>query len=152
MSAQQFLKMQRAGQVGGETKDRRRVQGTKRTQTSDGLWHDSGSEAKRWEQLLLLQRDGAICGLRRQVDIPLWGRDGPIMTDKGTKQRVCRADFIYVDNALGCTVIEDRKGHITEKSALVLSILQAQSMRVLITHSGKPSEALLKTNFDRQKT
>ncbi|UWQ47635.1 DUF1064 domain-containing protein [Leisingera aquaemixtae] len=115
--------------------DRRRVRGAQRTTTADGVTHDSKSEAQRWEELKLLQQAGAICGLRRQVEIGLVGRDGPIMTDSGKQQRVYRADFVYVDNALGITVIEDRKGHETEVFNLKKAILAAQGMEILVTRS-----------------
>lgn len=113
--------------------DRRRVRGTKRTTTADGITHDSKTEARRWEELKLLQKAGEICGLRRQVDIGLLGRDGPIMTDGGEQERVYRADFVYVDNRLGVTVIEDRKGHETDVFKLKKAILAAQGMEIHVT-------------------
>ena len=112
--------------------DRRRVLGTKRT-VVDGVSFDSKTEAQRWHELLVLQEVGDICGLRRQVDIGLIGRDGPIMTDSGRQQRVYRADFVYVDNALGVMVIEDRKGHETEVFKMKQAILAAQGMEILVT-------------------
>ena len=115
--------------------DKRRVRGAKRTTTADGITHDSKTEAERWEELKLLQMAGEICGLRRQVDIGLIGRDGPIMTDSGEQQRVYRADFVYVDNRLGVTVIEDRKGHETDVFKLKKAILAAQGMEIHITRA-----------------
>ena len=112
--------------------DRRRVRGTKRTAV-DGVSFDSKTEAQRWHELLILQEVGDICGLRRQVDIDLEGRDGPIMTDSGRQQRVYRADFVYVDNALGVMVIEDRKGHETEVFKMKKAILAAQGLEILVT-------------------
>lgn len=113
--------------------DKRRVRGAQRTTTTDGITHDSKTEAERWEELKLLQRAGEICGLRRQVDIGLVGRDRPIMTDSGDRQRVYKADFVYVDNALGVTVIEDRKGHETDVFKIKKAILAAQGIEILIT-------------------
>ncbi|KIC09829.1 hypothetical protein RA19_13750 [Leisingera sp. ANG-M1] len=118
---------------GTQGQDKRRVRGTKRTTTPDGITHDSKTEAQRWAELLLLQEAGEICGLRRQVEIPLHGRDGPIMTDGGNQQRVYRADFTYVDKRLGCAVIEDRKGHETDVFKLKRAILLAQGMEILVT-------------------
>lgn len=63
----------------------------------------------------------------------LLGRDGPIMTDSGKQERVYKADFVYVDNALGITVVEDRKGHETEVFKLKKAILAAQGQQLLIT-------------------
>ncbi|UTS79640.1 DUF1064 domain-containing protein [Phaeobacter piscinae] len=133
MTAADYKAAQRAAEGQGE--DRRRVRGTKRTTTADGITHDSKTEADRWEELKLLQASGAICGLRRQAPIPLIGRDGPIMTDSGNQQRVYKADFVYVDNALGVTVVEDRKGHETDKFKLVKSVLAAQGIELLITRA-----------------
>lgn len=99
----------------------------------DGESFDSRSEAGRWRDLSFLQMAGEISGLRRQVNIGLMGRDGPIMTDGGNRQRVYRADFVYVDHALGKTVIEDKKGHQTEVFKFKRAVLAAQGIEVLIT-------------------
>lgn len=131
MTAEEYQAAQRADKGQGE--DRRRVRGTKRTTTADGITHDSKTEAQRWEELKLMQKAGEICGLKRQVSIGLTGRDGPIMTDSGKQQRVYKADFVYVDNALGITVIEDRKGHETDVFNLKKAILAAQGMEIHIT-------------------
>lgn len=131
MTAIEYLEAQSA-QI-GQGEDRRRVRGTQRTTTADGITHDSKTEADRWEELKLMQRAGEICGLKRQVSIGLIGRDGPIMTDSGKQQRVYKADFVYVDNALGVTLIEDRKGHETEVFNLKKAILAAQGMEIHIT-------------------
>lgn len=130
MTAQQY----KQAQAKGPKEDRRRVRGTKRTEV-DGITFDSKTEAQRWQELLLLQEAGDICGLRRQVDIGLIGRDGPVMTDSGCQQRIYRADFVYVDNALGTMVVEDRKGHETEKFKLIKAILSAQGIEILITRA-----------------
>lgn len=122
-------------QIQMQAEDKRRVRGTKRTTTADGITHDSKTEADRWEELKILERSGLISGLRRQVEIGLCGRDGPILTDSGKQQRVYRADFTYVDHALGATVIEDRKGHATEKFKLVKAILAAQGIEIVVTNS-----------------
>ena len=129
LTAEQYRQQQSSTQG----QDKRRVRGTQRTTTPDGITHDSKTEAQRWAELLLLQEAGEICGLRRQVDIPLHGRDGPIMTDGGKQQRVYRADFTYVDKRLGCAVIEDRKGHETDVFKLKRAILLAQGMEILVT-------------------
>ncbi len=112
--------------------DKRRVRNVQRVEV-DGMTFDSTAEYKRWCELELLQRAGKISGLRRQVKIGLEGRDGPIMTDSGKRQRTWAADFVYVDHALGVPVIEDRKGHATDKFNLVKSILAAQGIEVLVT-------------------
>ncbi|MEE2635499.1 MAG: DUF1064 domain-containing protein [Pseudomonadota bacterium] len=133
MTERMTVEQYRDQHVTATKEDRRRVRGTERTTTADGITHDSKTEAQRWEQLKLLQAAGEICGLRRQVAIGLVGRDGPIMTDSGKQQRVYKADFVYVDNALGITVIEDRKGHETEVFNLKKAILAAQGIEIHIT-------------------
>ena len=130
MTARQY----KQAQAEGPKEDRRRVRGTIRTEV-DGETFDSKTEAQRWQELLLLQRAGDICGLRRQVEIGLLGRDGPIMTDSGRQQRIYKADFVYVDKALGTMVVEDRKGHETEKFKLIKAILSAQGIEILITRA-----------------
>jgi len=68
------------------------------------------------------------------VPIPLFGRDGPIMTDSGKRQRTYVADFRYVDLRLnGATVIEDRKGMRTPEFNLKKAILEAQNVTLLIS-------------------
>lgn len=110
----------------------RRVCGAQRVNV-DGESFDSKAEAERWGELLLLQRAGAISDLRRQVRIGLEGRNGPIMTDGGGRQRVYVADFVYTDHALGVQVVEDRKGYATEVFLLKRAILAAQGVEVLVT-------------------
>lgn len=109
-----------------------RVRGAQRV-TVDGEGFDSKAEADRWGQLRLLEKAGQIRDLRRQVKIGLEGRDAPILSDSGRQQRVYVADFTYFDEALGATVIEDRKGHATEVFNLKKAILAAQGIQVLVT-------------------
>lgn len=100
----------------------------------DGIKFDSIKEANRWIDLNHLQDAGRITNLERQVKIPLWGRDGPIMTDSGKTQRVYVADFRYVDWDLnGVIVIEDSKGMETPEFKLKKAILNAQNIDVFIT-------------------
>ncbi|SMX27275.1 hypothetical protein TRP8649_01378 [Pelagimonas phthalicica] len=126
ISAAQLHEMQ------AKPKGQPRVRGAQRVTIGNESF-DSQAEATRWQQLELLQRAGKISGLRRQVDFPLIGRDGPIMTDGGKRQRVYRADFVYVDHDLGITVIEDKKGHETEVFKLKRAILAAQGISVVCT-------------------
>lgn len=133
MTAKEYQAAQRAETGQGE--DRRRVRGTQRTTTPDGITHDSKTEAQRWEELKLLQAAGDIRGLRRQVPVPLIGRDGPIMTDSGNQQRTYKADFVYVDHKLGVTVIEDRKGHETDVFKIKKAILAAMGIKIHITRA-----------------
>ncbi len=62
---------------------------------------DSGAEARRWDELCLLQKAGAITGLNRQVPFPIEINGEAIST--------YRADFAYHDQD-GTYVVEDVKG------------------------------------------
>ena len=92
----------------------------------NGETFDSTKEYRRYNELLLLERAGAIQDLRRQVDfelVPAFYEDvytgeyykrGPQMGEPKMK-RVCvekavtyYADFVYVQG--GETVVEDTKG------------------------------------------
>lgn len=78
----------------------------RRTQTSDGVWHDSQKEAMRWDELRLLHRAGAIQDLRRQV------RYEVIPKQDGERPVYYVADFVYKEN--GKEVVEDCKGYRTD--------------------------------------
>ncbi len=95
-----------------------------KTKTFDGIEFDSRKEARRWNELKLLERAGEITNLQRQVKYTLipsqyetierYSKDGKRLKD-GTKliERECSyiADFVYVDNRTGETVVEDVKGY-----------------------------------------
>lgn len=89
--------------------------------TVDGIEFDSRKEARRYQELLLLQRAGAIQNLQRQVRYVLipaqydtyarLGKKGQQLKDgKVLLERECAyiADFVYEEN--GKTVVEDTKG------------------------------------------
>lgn len=78
----------------------------------DGLTFDSQKEARRYAELKLLEREGQIRGLRRQVKYELI----PAQRINGkTAERACSyiADFVYEEN--GHTVVEDVKGFRTKE-------------------------------------
>ena len=90
--------------------------------TRDGITFDSVKEYKRYNELLLLQRSGAIQDLKRQVEFVLIpaqrepdtrGVRGGIIKGK-TIEHKCSyvADFVYTEN--GKTVVEDTKGFRTK--------------------------------------
>ena len=93
--------------------------------TSDGIEHDSQKEARRWCELLLLQRAGKIQDLERQVKFVLipaqyevyerYSKKGERLKD-GQKciEKECayKADFVYTEN--GKKVVEDTKGMKTK--------------------------------------
>ena len=74
----------------------------------DGIAFDSKKEAKRFMELELLVKNGAISNLQRQVKfelIPSQKIDGKVA------ERACSyvADFVYLDKE-GNTIVEDTKG------------------------------------------
>ena len=91
----------------------------------NGIVFDSRKEARRWQELLLLQRAGVIKSLQRQVKYVLipaqyesferYGKNGQELTPgKKLIERECAyvADFVYEED--GKTVIEDTKGFKTK--------------------------------------
>lgn len=78
----------------------------------DGITFDSKREAKRYSELKLLERAGAIKGLRRQVRyelIPAFDCGG-----KHYRPTSYVADFVYTDCKTGAEVVEDCKGFRTD--------------------------------------
>ena len=80
--------------------------------TVDGYVFDSALEAKRHRQLVLLERAGEIKDLRLQVPFELQ----EAFRKNGQYYRSIRyvADFVYYDNRLKQTIVEDTKGMKTE--------------------------------------
>ena len=97
---------------------------------------DSKSEAKRYAELIGMQKRGEITDLRRQVRYPLAvdGRPVLIRSQRYPNGRqvsyVC--DFTYRENDE--PVIEDRKGFWTTEAKLKVAFFEAQyGVRVRIT-------------------
>jgi len=80
--------------------------------TVDGYVFDSALEAKRHRQLVLLERAGEIKDLRLQVPFELQ----EAFEKNGVHHRAItyKADFVYYDNKLKQTIVEDTKGMKTE--------------------------------------
>ena len=88
----------------------------------NGIEFDSKKEAKRYQELLLLERAGAISDLKRQVEYVLipaqrepdtYGVRGGLIKGKVIEQAVkYKADFVYNEN--GQAVVEDTKGFRTK--------------------------------------
>lgn len=87
----------------------------------DGIEFDSKREAKRYGELLLLERAGAITDLQRQVKYKLLPAQYRPVFDKKTRKWKDRcierevsyvADFVYQQD--GETVVEDTKGFKTK--------------------------------------
>lgn len=80
----------------------------------DGQKFDSKKEARRYQELLLLEKAGVIKDLRMQVKFTLI----PAQRDEATGkvvERECsyKADFVYDED--GKTVVEDVKGFRTKE-------------------------------------
>ena len=87
----------------------------------NGIEFDSRKEARRYQELLLLQRAGAIHNLKMQVKYILipaqyetferYGKNGQRLKDgQRLLEKECSyiADFVYTEN--GKEVVEDTKG------------------------------------------
>ena len=107
-----------------------RKYGNKKATTADGSQFDSIKESQRWCELQLMQRAGLIADLRRQekfVLIPaqyktyeqIGKRGKPIKPLRKLLEHECSyiADFVYHDNRLNETVVEDVKGYRDPSSA-----------------------------------
>lgn len=91
----------------------------------DGVRFDSKGEARRWEELRLLQLAGEISELRRQVRIPLIGQhDMPLLSDLD-HQFELRVDFTYIRKGERHVTFADFKGKETEASKLKRAIVRA---------------------------
>jgi hypothetical protein len=102
-------------------KSRFRKYGNKKT-TVDGLLFDSKLEAKRWQELKILERAGIITALQRQVTYRL----------EVNGQLICKyiADFEYSEN--GVVKTEDSKGYITPEFRLKAKLFKALFGREII--------------------
>lgn len=94
------------------TKSSKNKYGAKKT-VVNGITFDSKKEARRYQELLLLQDSGAISHLQRQVKYVLI----PSQKDEQGKviERECSyiADFVYFDIQANKTIVEDTKGFRT---------------------------------------
>jgi hypothetical protein len=83
--------------------------------TVDGIRFDSMREAKRYQELRLLEQAGKIREFFLQPEFKIW------VTNRGTSEQVhigrYRADFWYIDTATEATVVEDVKSPATRTTA-----------------------------------
>ena len=110
-----------------------------KTRALDGTVFDSLKEARRWDELILLQRAGKITDLQRQVTYELipaqyetyarYSKRGePLKEGLRLIERKVEyiADFTYIDTETGELVVEDTKGVKTKdyiiKRKLMLSV------------------------------
>ena len=86
--------------------------GAKKTEVA-GILFDSKAEARRYGQLIMLERAGHITGLLRQVPFVL-AESVKLEGAKKSKPALRYfADFMYSDIKTGKIVVEDVKGVIT---------------------------------------
>lgn len=109
-----------------------------KTKASDGNVFDSYKEARRWEQLLLLQKAGEITDLERQVTYELipaqyetierYSKTGRRLQDKlrlVERKVEYVADFVYHDAKTGELVVEDTKGVRTKDYIIKRKLMYA---------------------------
>lgn len=110
----------------------------------DGTVFDSHKEARRWQELLLLQKAGEITELRRQVEYELipaqyetyerYGKDGKRLKDgvRLLERKVTYvADFVYTITETGENIVEDAKGVRTKDYIIKRKLMLAvHSIRV----------------------
>lgn len=95
-----------------------------RKKVVNGLLFDSTREARRYQDLALMQQAGQITGLRRQVSFPI--------LINGVKVCEWRADFVYLE--AGREVVEDSKGWKTDIYKLKKKLVEASfSFKILET-------------------
>lgn len=78
----------------------------------DGITFDSKKEARRYQELKLLEKAGEITDLKLQPEfelIPSFRKNG-----KTFRKTAYRADFSYFDRSSGKTIVEDVKGFKTD--------------------------------------
>lgn len=94
----------------------------------DGIVFDSRKEARRWQELRLAEKAGAIGNLKRQVRYELIpaqrepdtrGPRGGIIKGKLLERAIYYiVDFEYLDISTGQIVVEDTKGFKTKDYAI----------------------------------
>lgn len=93
----------------------------------DGQMFDSKAEARRWQELRLLEKAGKIDALQRQVRFPLQAKSyDAIIYGESDKVGTYVADFDYWDLEQNQRVTEDVKGMVTELARWKLKHFAAQ--------------------------
>jgi Protein of unknown function (DUF1064) len=117
-----------------------------RATVTQGIRFASKAEARRYEELVLLARAGAIRELERQPAFPIrvTGRDHKVRI-------VCVyvADFMYRDGTAGILTVEDVKGVRTPVYKLKKKLVEAQ-YGIEITEIGGTDRARPTRRTDRR--
>jgi Protein of unknown function (DUF1064) len=92
--------------------------GARRTQVN-GIWFDSMKEANRYQELIQLERAGAIAELELQPVFPLHVMElyRSLVPIRITTVGRFTADFRYCDRVSGEIVVEDTKSEATKTEA-----------------------------------
>lgn len=93
----------------------------KKSECRAGHVHDSRAEARRCNELQLMERAGVIVGLEQQPVFRFEIDGRPVMLSNGQQARL-KADFAYIEN--GRKVVEDRKGVIVRDFPLRWALAQ----------------------------
>lgn len=96
----------------------------------DDIQFDSKLEAKRYNELKLLEKSGEIKELKLQPSfelIPSFKKNG-----KTFRKAIYKADFSYVDTETGETIIEDTKGYVTDLYKLKKKIFEYKFQNLTI--------------------
>lgn len=103
----------------------------------DGITFASKAEARRYQELKLLERAGKISGLKLQPRYPLNAEDG-------TKIATYVADFEYVSEFNGRTYTEDVKGVETAAFRLKSKLFEAQyGRKIVLIKSGRRAHPVI---------
>jgi hypothetical protein len=86
-------------------------------QVVDGVRFASKAEARRFAELVILERTGAITDLRLQ---PAFELQPAFVDNKGRRQSAIRyhGDFLYVERDSGKVIVEEIKGFMDTAAAL----------------------------------
>lgn len=101
--------------------------GAKKTPCQHGHNHDSGREAKRCNELHLLQRAGEIRELETQVHFPFM-IDGKYLKGKNGHILGFTPDFVYLEG--NRTIVEDSKGFVVRDYPLRSALFRALNPKV----------------------
>lgn len=104
----------------------------------DGIRFDSGKEAKRYQDLKIIEASGAIRNLNVHKKYPITIAGIEIRTFskrywKTGKHLTYEADFTYWDCERKTQVIEDCKGHRTEVYRIKRALMLAMGHEILET-------------------
>lgn len=113
LSKETIKRLEKEGKIQKQTQTPVKSKYKSQKSEVDGITFASKKEAKRYYELVLLQKLGKIKDLDMQVNFEIYPK---IVTNEGVtiRKKVYRADFVYYDLKLDGKVIEDVKGYSTQ--------------------------------------